>query len=50
MPLARGYQYRHAILRSYGLETYYIKDELEMEENQGLLDEIINKQLDENLY
>lgn len=42
LPLAKGYQYIHCIYRSYDNETYYPKDEIEMEENLQLLEDIIS--------
>lgn len=47
LPLARGFQYQHAILRSYDMETYYVKDDMELEENEDLFNSIINQPLDD---
>lgn len=51
LPLAKGYQYKHAILRSYDIETYYIADELELEDRNDLFESIVNNStpLDEDL-
>jgi hypothetical protein len=40
LPITRGWQYRHAILRSHGVQTFFIADESDIQSNRELFDSL----------